>query len=131
MRGPLHRLTGRYRSHRIHHPDRHECPLNIGAAFARLVAPIPQQTAVHAMPARNVGSLGPRLEALGQDPGLLLRRPRPPARFPSDQLNPPVSAALMTLLMTVMMSVIKLRFRHRLPPRLLTAQKFVRPPPAF
>src|SRR5689334_24749834 len=100
MRGSLYRLTGRYRSHRIHHPDRHEGPLTISPALARLVAPIPQQTAIHAMPARTVGNLCSRLEALGQDPGLSLRRPSPPARFPRDQLTPPVSTALKTLLMT-------------------------------
>jgi hypothetical protein len=60
--------------------------------------------------ARDIRNLRPRLETLSQDPGLLFRRPRSPPSLPRDQLNPPVSAALMTLLMTVLMSVIKPRF---------------------
>ena len=42
----------------------------------------------------------PRLKALGQDPRLLLLRPDPTLGTPGDQLDPPISASLMTVIKT-------------------------------
>jgi hypothetical protein len=57
---------------------------------------------------RHVRNLRPGLEALGEDPSLLVRIPYPPTGLAGDQFDPPISSSLMSVLMTV----IKRRSRH-------------------
>jgi hypothetical protein len=81
--------------------DRDKGSLSHHTTLPRLVTPVPEQAPIDAMPPRNLRNFCPRPKALRQDPGLLLRRPEPSLRLPRDQLNAPIRASLMTVLMTV------------------------------
>jgi len=52
------------------------------------------------MPERDFRYSRPRLKALGQDSGLLLRRPAPSPGLSGNQLDPPTRAPLMTVIKT-------------------------------
>ncbi len=92
-RGPFRRCR------LLRNPERNKRPTG-HRRRPHLTSPSPQQTPVHAVPERNLRHPRPRLKTLGQDFGLLLHRPAPPARHPGDQLDPPIRATLIAVIKT-------------------------------